>query len=198
MKDNRAVTKKIDVYDPAMCCSTGVCGPDVDDSLTDFANDVKWMKSQGIEVNRFNLGQEPEAFKSNPVVIARLQNAGSDILPIIFINGERVSEGAYPDRNQLKDWFSLNGDANNENRTPGVDSHELLIRLEMAVANGDQSELESRFREGEENGISKEELVQAMQKGIDKRQQDTQSILETANQLLGVQPGGCTPGGGCC
>jgi len=37
MKDNRAVTKKIDVYDPAMCCSTGVCGPDVDDSLTDFA-----------------------------------------------------------------------------------------------------------------------------------------------------------------
>ena len=198
MKDNRAVTKKIDVYDPAMCCSTGVCGPDVDDSLTDFANDVKWMKSQGIEVNRFNLGQEPEAFKSNPVVIARLQNAGSDILPIIFINGERVSEGAYPDRNQLKDWFSLNGDANNENRTPGVDSHELLIRLEMAVANGDQSELESRFREGEENGISKEELVQAMQKGIDKRQQDTQLILETANQLLGVQPGGCTPGGGCC
>ena len=198
MKDNRAVTKKIDVYDPAMCCSTGVCGPDVDDSLTDFANDVKWMKSQGIEVNRFNLGQEPEAFKSNPVVIARLQNAGSDILPIIFINGERVSEGAYPDRDQLKDWFSLNGDTNNENRTPGVDSHELLIRLEMAVANGDQSELESRFREGEENGISKEELVQAMQKGIDKRQQDTQSILETANQLLGVQPGGCTPGGGCC
>jgi len=198
MKDNRAVTKKIDIYDPAMCCSTGVCGPDVDDSLTDFANDVKWMKSQGIEVNRFNLGQEPEAFKSNPVVIARLQNAGSDILPIIFINGERVSEGAYPDRNQLKDWFSLNGDANNENRTPGVDSHELLIRLEMAVANGDGIELQSRFREGEENGISKEELVQAMQKGIDKRQQVTQSILETANELLGVQPGGCTPGGGCC
>lgn len=198
MKDNRAVTKKIDIYDPAMCCSTGVCGPDVDDLLTDFANDVKWMKSQGIEVNRFNLGQEPEAFKSNPVVIARLQNAGSDILPIIFINGERVSEGAYPDRNQLKDWFSLNGDANNENRTPGVDSHELLIRLEMAVANGDGIELQSRFREGEENGISKEELVQAMQKGIDKRQQVTQSILETANELLGVQPGGCTPGGGCC
>lgn len=198
MTNNRAVTTKIDIYDPAMCCSTGVCGPDVDDSLTDFANDVKWMKSQGIEVKRFNLGQEPEEFKSNPVVLARLKKAGSDILPIIFVNGERVFEGAYPDRNQLKSWLSLNGDVNNGKQTSGVDSHELLIRLEMAVANGDQSELESRFREGEENGISKEELVQAMQKGIDKRQQDTQSILETANQLLGVQPGGCTPGGGCC
>jgi hypothetical protein len=31
----------IDVYDPAMCCNTGVCGPDVDDFLADFANDVK-------------------------------------------------------------------------------------------------------------------------------------------------------------
>ena len=192
-------TKKvIEVYDPAMCCSTGVCGPDVDDSLSDFANDVKWMKTQGIEVNRFNLGQEPEEFKSNPVVLARLKKAGSDILPIIFVNGERVSEGAYPDRNQLKSWLSLNGDLNNGKETSGVDSHELLIRLEMAVANGDQSELESRFQEGEENGISMEELVQAMQKGIDKRQQVTQSILQTANQLLGVQPGGCTPGGGCC
>ena len=192
-------TKKvIEVYDPAMCCSTGVCGPDVDDSLSDFANDVKWMKTQGIEVNRFNLGQEPEEFKSNPVVLARLKKAGSDILPIIFVNGESVSEGAYPDRNQLKSWLSLNGDLNNGKETSGVDSHELLIRLEMAVANGDQSELESRFQEGEENGISMEELVQAMQKGIDKRQQVTQSILQTANQLLGVQPGGCTPGGGCC
>lgn len=198
MKNNTAVTTKIDIYDPAMCCSTGVCGPDVDDSLTDFANDVKWMKAQGIEVNRFNLGQEPEAFKSNPVVIARLQNEGSDILPIIFVNGERVSEGAYPDRDQLKDWFSLNGDSNNGKQSSDVDSHELLIRIEMAVANGDENELEVRFQEGEESGISKEELVGAMQKGIDKRQKVTQSILQTANQLLGVQPGGCTPGGGCC
>ena len=192
-------TKKvIEVYDHAMCCSTGVCGPDVDDSLTEFANDVKWMKSQGIEVNRFNLGQEPETFKSNSVVLARLKKAGSEILPIIFINGERVSEGAYPDRNHLKSWLSINGNAKNGASSTGIDSQELLIRLEMAVANGDETELQSRFREGEENGIPKEELVRSMQKGIGKRQEVTQTILQTANRLLGVQPGGCIPGTGCC
>ena len=192
-------TKKvIEVYDPAMCCSTGVCGPDVDDSLAEFANDVKWMKSQGIEVNRFNLGQEPETFKSNQVVLARLKKAGSDILPIIFINGERVSEGAYPDRNQLKSWLSINGNATNGAFSTGIDSQELLIRLEMAVANGDEAELQARFQKGVENGIPKEELVHSMQKGIDKRQEVTQTILQTANRLLGVQPGGCTPGTGCC
>ncbi|MDZ7756834.1 arsenic metallochaperone ArsD family protein [Rhodohalobacter sp.] len=53
----------LEVYDPAMCCSTGVCGPDVDDEIVDFANDVKWLKTQGVEVKRYNLGQEPEQFK---------------------------------------------------------------------------------------------------------------------------------------
>ncbi|MFU8859685.1 MAG: arsenic metallochaperone ArsD family protein [Cyclonatronaceae bacterium] len=67
----------IEVYDPAMCCSTGVCGPDMDDSLADFANDVKWLKSRGIEVIRYNLGQEPEKFKEQQAVLARLKTDGS-------------------------------------------------------------------------------------------------------------------------
>jgi len=91
----------IHIYDPAMCCSTGVCGPDIDESLIDFANDVKWMKSQGVQVHRFNLGQEPQAFKDNAAVLARLQEDGSDILPIVVINNTIVSEGTYPSRTEL-------------------------------------------------------------------------------------------------
>ncbi|MDZ7720169.1 MAG: arsenite efflux transporter metallochaperone ArsD [Balneolaceae bacterium] len=82
---NQTETKTlIEVYDPAMCCSTGVCGPDVDDSLADFANDVKWLKSKGVEVKRYNLGQEPEAFKANPPVLTRLQKGGTEVLPNSF------------------------------------------------------------------------------------------------------------------
>jgi hypothetical protein len=51
----------IEIFDPAMCCSTGVCGTDVDDTLADFANNLKWLKSRGMwKSRRFNLGQEPE------------------------------------------------------------------------------------------------------------------------------------------
>ena len=97
----------LEVYDPAMCCSTGVCGPDVDDEVADFANDVKWLKSHGIDVQRFNLGQEPEAFKMNPAVLSRLQKEGTECLPLILVNGEMVSEGGYPDREQLTKWLGI-------------------------------------------------------------------------------------------
>ena len=100
-------TITIEVYDPAMCCSTGVCGPDVDDSLADFANDMKWLKTEGIDVKRFNLGQEPEVFKNNSLVLSRLQKEGTAVLPIIFVNDELMSEGGYPDRATLMDWIKI-------------------------------------------------------------------------------------------
>jgi hypothetical protein len=98
MNQKTETTTLIEVYDPVMCCSTGVCGPDVDDTLADFANNIKWLKSQGVEIKRFNLGQEPEVFKANSQVLARLRQAGTEALPIILVNGEMVSEGGYPNR----------------------------------------------------------------------------------------------------
>ena len=61
--------KTIEVYDPAMCCSTGVCGPEVDPVLVAFAADLKWVADQGVTVRRYNLGQEPQAFAANPAVV---------------------------------------------------------------------------------------------------------------------------------
>ncbi|MEX0685004.1 MAG: arsenite efflux transporter metallochaperone ArsD [Balneolales bacterium] len=104
----KTATKPImEVYDPAMCCSTGVCGPDVDDRLADFANDIKWLKAQGFEVKRYNLGQEPEAFKSNVPVVTRLQQEGTGCLPMILINGDVVSESGYPDKATLVRWLHI-------------------------------------------------------------------------------------------
>ena len=40
----------IRVFDPAMCCSTGVCGPSVDPDLARFAADVDWLQKQGVTV----------------------------------------------------------------------------------------------------------------------------------------------------
>ncbi len=185
----------LEVYDPAMCCSTGVCGPDVDDSLADFANDVKWLKSQGVDVQRFNLGQEPEAFKMNPSVLSRLQKEGSECLPLLLVNGEIVSEGGYPDRRQLTEWLAITPETKTNGAAQATD---LLDSLEMAVTTGDQDNMRALFEKGKENGLSIQKLVDAMQKGINNRQRLTQATLQTANELLGVEPGGCAPGSGCC
>lgn len=98
--------KNLEVYDPAMCCSTGVCGVDVDPALVQFAADLQWAAEQGVEVKRYNLGQEPQAFAANAAVLKEME-AGIDRLPIICIDGQIVATGAYPSRSQLAQKLDL-------------------------------------------------------------------------------------------
>ena len=92
--------KKLEVFDPAMCCSTGVCGVDVDPVLAQFAADLQWVEAHGVAVARYNLGQQPQAFVANPAVVKEMEG-GMDRLPIIAIDGHIASTGMYPSRQQL-------------------------------------------------------------------------------------------------
>ena len=89
------------IYDPAMCCSTGVCGAEIDQRLVDFAADIDWLKSLGVGVRRINLSQEPAEFAENALVKAVLESAGTDGLPVILAGGALKSSGIYPDRSTL-------------------------------------------------------------------------------------------------
>ena len=91
---------KLEIYDPAMCCSTGVCGPEADPVLVAFAADLKWAGDRGVAVQRYNLSQEPQAFAANPAVVREME-ASMDRLPIIAIDGRIVSTGVYLSRDQL-------------------------------------------------------------------------------------------------
>jgi hypothetical protein len=96
----------LEVYDPAMCCSTGVCGPDVDPALVAFAADLAWVAGQGVTVRRYNLGQEPQAFAANPAVLREME-VGMDRLPVIAVDGRIVSTGVYLSRDQLAHKLGL-------------------------------------------------------------------------------------------
>jgi hypothetical protein len=97
---------KLEVFDPALCCSTGVCGVDVDPALVQFAADLKWLEAHGVQVERHNLGQNPAAFATNARVLALLQQ-GNDRLPAVFLDGELLASGAYPDRRTLTEKLGL-------------------------------------------------------------------------------------------
>jgi arsenite methyltransferase len=90
------------IFDPPMCCSTGVCGPAVKPTLARFAADVNWLKSQGVQVERFNLAQSPDAFAKDSVVEQMLTKVGTDCLPLVLVDGRVVSQGVYPSRDELK------------------------------------------------------------------------------------------------
>lgn len=93
--------KKLEVFDPPMCCSTGVCGPNVDPALVSFASDLHWLVNQGVAVERYNLAQTPGAFVHTSVVKTALKERGNDCLPLVLLDGAIVSEGHYPNREEL-------------------------------------------------------------------------------------------------
>lgn len=76
----------LQVFDPPMCHSTGVCGPSVDPELARCSGDLEWLKAQGVEVQRFNLAQNPGAFVKHQSIQQALAARGNDCLPLLLVD----------------------------------------------------------------------------------------------------------------
>lgn len=92
---------KVEIYDPAMCCSSGLCGPTLDPVLVKMNDAVLALKKQGIEVDRFNLAQQPKAYMENKTVAELLSRNGKKALPVVIVNGEVFRTGEYPSYEDL-------------------------------------------------------------------------------------------------
>ena len=97
----------VHVYEPALCCNTGVCGEDVDQSLVEFTADLNHLTEQGADLMRHNLANDPLAFASQDSVRSFLEVAGSEGLPLTTVDGVTVLTGAYPTRDQLLRYAGL-------------------------------------------------------------------------------------------
>lgn len=95
---------KVQVFDLALCCGSGVCGVDVEQALVTFAADVDWLKSRGVTVERFNLAQQPQAFAAHSAVRKLLETRGEAALPVILVDGAVMQRGSYPSRDELTRW----------------------------------------------------------------------------------------------
>jgi hypothetical protein len=98
---------ELHVYDPALCCSTGVCGPEVDAALVHFAADLEWLRTRGVVVRRYNLAQEPNAFAASALVRSSLQQNGTRCLPLLILGETILSRGRYPSREELAAWAGV-------------------------------------------------------------------------------------------
>lgn len=196
--------KSITIYDPAMCCSSGVCGPEVDPKLVQFAADLKWLQECGVTVARHSLSQTPAAFVENEAVKAALTTQGETALPLVFAGDEMIASGAYPTRIELATAAGLAAEAAGL-VTPAVAE---LIAIGAAVASNCEPCLRYHVREAEKLGVSTDDMAAAVD--LAKRVKDAphQSILRLAARLIPVAPAeasGCCGGdreensaGGCC
>ncbi len=185
------------VFDPAMCCSTGVCGPQVDPALPAFASDLEYLGRLGVTVTRYNLAQEPGAFAAEPLVRERLQSMGPDCLPLLVLDGKVVSEGAYPDRPTLLALTGLDGaKAGEALLTPAVRE---LVALAVAMATNSDQAFRFHFDQARKLGVSKEDMIRAVDIALTVQDGSGQTMLRQARKYLGIQEAsGCAPGSGCC
>ena len=95
------MTTQIRVFEPALCCNTGVCGPELDQDLVRFTADLDYLKAEGVDISRHNLANDPTAFATNPVVVNFLQMVGSAGLPLVLVNDVTVATGRYPSRSEF-------------------------------------------------------------------------------------------------
>ncbi|GAA1397259.1 arsenite efflux transporter metallochaperone ArsD [Luteococcus peritonei] len=117
----------IRVFEPALCCNTGVCGDDVDQALVDFTADLNALKDAGADIARTNLGTDPQAFTANPQAVTFVQTVGSEGLPLTLVDGVTVLTGRYPTRDELRRWAGMGTPVPSTGHTP----------LQMAGDSGD-------------------------------------------------------------
>ena len=126
--------REVHVYEPALCCTTGVCGPELDQRLVAFTADVAHVNEAGGQIVRHNLARDPNAFVTSEHVRAFMHLAGSEGLPLTSVDGVTVLTGAYPRRAQLIRFADL-GVAPEE--TPRGEMEAARPALSLTVIAGD-------------------------------------------------------------
>ncbi|WP_214784148.1 arsenite efflux transporter metallochaperone ArsD [Exiguobacterium sp. s183] len=97
---------KLEVFEPAMCCPTGLCGPSIDPELTRVATIHYVLKQRGFDVSRYNLASEPNRFVENTIVQTEIMN-GLDVLPMTLVDGRIVKRGAYLTNEEMAELTGL-------------------------------------------------------------------------------------------
>lgn len=99
---------KLELFEPAMCCSTGVCGPSVDETLLMITSAFEGLsKVSSIEASRHNLTSDPDAFVNNEKILSLMKENGKNSLPVTLVNGEVMKSGTYPSLEEITDYTGV-------------------------------------------------------------------------------------------
>lgn len=186
--------KIIQVYDPPMCCSTGVCGPDVDPKIVQFAADLKWLAEQGVTVERFGLTQTPIAFAENEMVRAALTEKGEAALPLILVDEKVAISGTYPTREELAGLLGSSGSLASL-FTPAVAE---LVAIGAAIAANCEPCLRYHTGEAGKLKVSVGDIVRAVELAAKVKDAPHRNIMRLAARLTQTEPAAAVATSGAC
>ncbi len=99
---SRASRPTVEIFDPPLCCPTGLCGPDLEQTLLDVNEMILALQTEGVPVERYQMASRPDAFLSSPEVMRLVRERNLQALPITLVKGRVISIGAYPTSSSLR------------------------------------------------------------------------------------------------
>lgn len=111
--------KKMYIYEDAMCCSTGVCGPSPDEDLMRVSSLVDKLRKSGASIDRYNLTNNTKEFVDNKTINKLLDEKGEGVLPVVIVDDEVVMTGKYPSNEEFYEMLFLDNDAIEETNIDG-------------------------------------------------------------------------------
>jgi len=96
----------VEIYDPPMCCPTGLCGPTLDQMLLDVSDMILTLEEDGIAVERYQMTTNPQKFMTNMEIMRLVREQQMAALPITAVNGQVIKVGAYPTLNEVHTYLS--------------------------------------------------------------------------------------------
>ncbi|HET7090554.1 MAG TPA: arsenite efflux transporter metallochaperone ArsD [Anaerolineae bacterium] len=102
-----AGTAAVELFDPPMCCPTGLCGPTLDQTLLDVNEMILALQAESVRVERYQMTSHPQAFLNNADVMRLVREKQMAALPITVVRGKVVKAGAYPTLSEVT--VHLNG-----------------------------------------------------------------------------------------
>jgi hypothetical protein len=100
-------TAEVEIFDPPMCCPTGLCGPTLDQTLLDLNEMILGLQGEGVQVARYQMMGHPQAFLNNADVMRLVREQQMAALPITVVRGKVIKVGEYPTLMEIKS--NLNG-----------------------------------------------------------------------------------------
>ena len=104
-------TMRLEFFEPPMCCSTGICGPSVDERLVRLNENIQHLQQKypQVKIERYQISRQPLKFKDNEEVFAKVKENGQRILPLTTWNGKVVKERDYPELAELEGFLAQGG-----------------------------------------------------------------------------------------
>lgn len=98
-------TATIELFDPPMCCPTGLCGPTLDQTLLDVSDMILALQAEGWAVDRYQMTSHPYKFMNSPEIMRLVREQQMAALPITTVNGQVVKVGVYPTLTEIQAYL---------------------------------------------------------------------------------------------